>query len=265
MTALTALDNIRHIREPLADYSTESRHFTRIEDDIVDAIAAMGAHLLGIYAYLERRANRQGQVKCSYGRIAEDLNISRRHAITSIKKLEAANYITITTPPNTAQTHTANTFTLPYHKTGEQAGEQAGEYSAPPSEQAGEQASAPPAPKVDTSSYQVDTPSGANEKQNAKPDGEAVALLQAYAQVTGLHTFVGAQREKNLEYCRSLAAMGATPADIPPLYAHCQTQTWANTRGLGLMVHQYQDWKPRHAAEQAKAKAMENRPLIRAG
>lgn len=105
---------------PRYDGTTESerRHVTVLADDVISRVAALGPSALAVYVLLERRANQRGRCWPSYQTIADDLNVSRRHVMTVVKRLVEAGFVRIQSRRAAEGDADSNEFVLPFHLSG---------------------------------------------------------------------------------------------------------------------------------------------------
>lgn len=114
---------VRHIRR------------TSVMADTVDAIlSTLGPAALGVYTYLAKRCNRDGQCWPSYDTIAADCGIQRRYAMRVIKALEDEGFVVVERRRGRSG-NDSNLFTLPHQRelfglSGDHGGDVAGDHGS---------------------------------------------------------------------------------------------------------------------------------------
>jgi hypothetical protein len=106
------------------------------QDVIEDILSKLGPSALGIYVYLARRANRDGEAWPSFDTIARDCSVQRRWAIKVVQTLVAAGFIERVAQQDKRGGHASNLYRLPHQIALFAPSEQhSGVPSEPPSEQ----------------------------------------------------------------------------------------------------------------------------------
>lgn len=84
------------------------------QDVIEDILSKLGPSALGIYVYLARRANRDGEAWPSFDTIARDCGVQRRWAIKVVQDLVAAGFVERITQQDKRGGHASNLYRLPH-------------------------------------------------------------------------------------------------------------------------------------------------------
>lgn len=244
-----------------------------IEDSAVDDIAEnLGAASLGLYSWLERRADRAGDVRAGYDRIAEVFQWSRSTAIRQIATLEGRGYVRISKTRARDGRQGPNVFHLPHHRqsvTDETLDDTLDDTlepdrpapktprkprtSRPQSstrdtlagsqgvDQGVIQSSTSDTPRVDTSSYSNGKPSVSDDR------GVVYALVDRYAKAKGLEpkAIQGRQRSEGYSAFKHLPAQGITGDDVAGCVAWLLTDTFYQQPGkitVGTVARTIPEW-----------------------
>jgi len=86
-----------------------------VSQDVIDTILeTLGPSALGIYVYLSRRANRDGEAWPSYDTIARDCGVQRRWAMKVVATLVDGGWIEVIPQQDRRGGHAANRYRLPH-------------------------------------------------------------------------------------------------------------------------------------------------------
>lgn len=95
------------------------RHITVIDDDALDRACALGMTAGGLYAKLERRANKEGRCHGTLDQLATEFNCSVRHVRDALAKLKNAGLVVVEATFGPTGLQLGNEFVLPHHRTNE--------------------------------------------------------------------------------------------------------------------------------------------------
>lgn len=122
-----SLANVHYLNdESRADYDTggpapapaPKRHMTVLTDDAVERVAGLGMAALGMYTYLERRANREGIVFVSRATLGEVFGVTAERTKQVLKTLRQAGVIEpIVRYSEQSGLQLENAYRLPLHET----------------------------------------------------------------------------------------------------------------------------------------------------
>jgi hypothetical protein len=94
--------------------TSKSRRVSVPQDVIEDILSTLGPSALGVYVYLARRANRDGEAWPSFDTIARDCSVQRRWAIKVVQDLVAAGFIERVPQQDKRGGHASNLYRLPH-------------------------------------------------------------------------------------------------------------------------------------------------------